>query len=102
MTSIFYENLKQKMWKNNLNKLRKMKIGAAVADGFGSNYAANIVRICFEKNKLVDFDIVEAANLDLQFYFTDQLGMHKVAVLRQNLLRINHLARTEIEIKKID
>lgn len=102
MTSLFYENLKQKIGEINLTKLRENKIGIAGAGGLGSNCAANLIRAGFEKLKLVDFDVVETANLDRQFYFADQLGMYKVHALRQNLLRINPSAQIEIEIRKID
>ncbi len=102
MIGLFHENLEQKIGKNNLIKLQEIKIGIAGAGGLGSNCAANLIRAGFEKLKLVDFDVVEAANLDRQFYFADQLGMHKVAALRQNLLRINPAAKIEIEIRKID
>ncbi len=101
MTKAFYEHLIQKIGENNISKLRKIKIGIAGAGGLGSNCAANLVRVGFEKLKIIDFDIVETANLDRQFYFADQVGMYKVEALRQNLLRINPAVQIEIEIKKI-
>ncbi|NTW77258.1 MAG: sulfur carrier protein ThiS adenylyltransferase ThiF, partial [Syntrophaceae bacterium] len=70
--------------------------------GLGSNCAANLVRVGFEKLKIIDFDVVEVTNLDRQFYFADQVGMYKVEALRQNLLRINPAVQIDIEIRKID
>lgn len=70
-------------------KLRTIKVGIAGAGGLGSNCAVNLVRCGFLRLKLVDFDIVEASNLDRQFYFADQVGMTKVDALKINLLRIN-------------
>lgn len=102
MNLSFDENLELKIGKNNLDKLREIKIGIAGAGGLGSNCAANLVRVGFKKLKLVDYDVVEAANLDRQFYFTDQVGMYKVSALRQNLLRINPALQIEAEITKID
>lgn len=102
MNISFYENLERKIGKINLDKLREIKVGIAGAGGLGSNCAVNLVRVGFEKLKLVDYDLVEAANLDRQFYFADQVGMCKVLALRQNLLRINPDLQIEIEITKID
>lgn len=102
MTTAFYEHLTQKIGKNNINKLREIKVGIAGAGGLGSNCAANLVRVGLEKLKIIDFDIVEVTNLDRQFYFADQVGMYKVEALRQNLLRINPAVQIEIEVRKID
>lgn len=102
MISSFYENLKQKIGKNNLDKLKNIKIGIAGAGGLGSNCAANLVRVGFRNLKIIDFDKVEDANLDRQFYFADQVGMYKVSALQQNLLRINPALQIEIEIAEID
>lgn len=101
MTAVFYENLARKIGENKVNNIREIKVGIAGAGGLGSNCAANLVRVGFEKLKIIDFDIVEAANLDRQFYFADQVGMCKVEALRQNLLRINPAVQIESEVKKI-
>lgn len=102
MTTTFCEHLIRKIGENNINKLRDTKVGIAGAGGLGSNCAANLVRVGFNKLKIIDFDVVEMSNLDRQFYFADQIGMSKVHALRQNLLRINPVAEIEIEIRKID
>jgi len=101
MTAVFYENLTRKIGEKKVNNIREIKVGIAGAGGLGSNCAVNLVRVGFEKLKIIDFDMVEAANLDRQFYFADQIGMYKVEALRQNLLRINPAVQIEIEVKKI-
>ncbi len=65
------------------------KIGIAGCGGLGSNCASNLVRSGFIKLKIVDFDKVEASNLNRQFYFLDQVNMLKVEALVINLKRIN-------------
>ncbi|KAB2927852.1 MAG: sulfur carrier protein ThiS adenylyltransferase ThiF [Leptonema illini] len=65
-----------------------MKIGIAGAGGIGSNVAMLLARSGVLAIRIVDFDRVEAANLDRQFYFTDQVGELKVAMLAANLRRI--------------
>lgn len=72
-----------------LKKIQGVKVGIAGAGGLGSNCAFNLVRSGFKRLKVVDFDVVEAANLDRQFYFLSQVGMPKVEALRENLLKIN-------------
>lgn len=66
-----------------------MRVGIAGAGGIGSNVAVNLVRTGVTSLTIVDFDRVEASNLNRQFYFADQIGGLKVEMLRENLLRIN-------------
>ncbi|MCA1792876.1 MAG: sulfur carrier protein ThiS adenylyltransferase ThiF, partial [Desulfobacteraceae bacterium] len=66
-----------------------MKIGIAGAGGIGSNVARHLAQAGVTNLLLVDFDVVETANLDRQFYFTDQAGRPKVECLKQNLLGIH-------------
>jgi sulfur carrier protein ThiS adenylyltransferase len=65
-----------------------MKIGIAGVGGIGSNVAVNLVRSGVDCLKIVDFDRVEASNLNRQFYFHDQIGRLKVEALSENLRRI--------------
>ena len=79
-----------------------MKIGIAGAGGIGSNVAANLVRSSVSSLKIVDFDRVESSNLNRQFYFWDQIGQLKVAMLADNLRRIRADISIEIETTRID
>jgi sulfur carrier protein ThiS adenylyltransferase len=72
-----------------LEKIQSVKVGIAGAGGLGSNCACNLVRSGFKNLTIVDFDVIESSNLDRQFYFLDQIGMPKIEVLKNNLLRIN-------------
>lgn len=84
-----------------LSKIQKVKIGIGGAGGLGSNCAFNLVRSGFRKFKIVDFDVVEASNLNRQFYFSDQLGMPKVKALEENLKRINPDIAIETGMERI-
>ncbi len=77
-------------------------IGIAGVGGIGSNIAANLVRSGFHNLKLVDMDVVEAGNLNRQFYFADQIGMAKVEALASSLRRIDPQAAFESVEVKID
>jgi sulfur carrier protein ThiS adenylyltransferase len=72
-----------------LARLQVVRIGIAGAGGLGSNCAHFLVRAGFKRFVLVDFDRVEASNLNRQFFFPDQIGLPKVQALAANLLRIN-------------
>jgi sulfur carrier protein ThiS adenylyltransferase len=102
MTTTLLENLIEKIGRDGFNRIREIKIGMAGVGGLGSNCAANLVRVGFRRIKLIDFDVVEAKNLDRQFYFADQVGMYKVEALQQNLLRIASDLDLDIEIRKIE
>ena len=65
-----------------------MKIGIAGTGGIGSNVAMLLARSGIHALRLVDFDRVEAVNLNRQFYFADQVGELKVEMLAANLRRI--------------
>lgn len=98
----FEYGLEKYLGRERLEKLQKIKVGIAGAGGLGSNCAFNLVRSGFRKLKIVDFDIVEPANLNRQFYFIDQIGMPKVEALKENLERINPDLELEIFQLKIN
>lgn len=83
-----------------LSQIRAVKVGIAGAGGLGSNCAVNLVRSGINKLIIVDYDRVEASNINRQYYFLDQIGKPKVEALRENLLRINpDLELTAIQAK---
>ncbi len=79
-----------------------MKIGIAGVGGIGSNVAVNLVRSGVKQLKLVDFDRVEASNLNRQFYFQDQIGLYKVDMLTRNLMRIDSSLELETLVLTLD
>ncbi|MDD5226716.1 MAG: sulfur carrier protein ThiS adenylyltransferase ThiF [Candidatus Omnitrophica bacterium] len=89
MLDAFRQDLITKLGETKLAKIEKAKIGIAGAGGLGSNCAACLVRVGFKRLTIADFDVIDATNLDRQFYFEDQVGTKKVEALRTNLLRIN-------------
>lgn len=69
--------------------LGKFRVGIAGAGGLGSNCAAALARSGIGTIVVCDFDIVEEANLNRQYYFRDQVGMYKTKALRDNIYRID-------------
>ncbi|MCX6966197.1 MAG: sulfur carrier protein ThiS adenylyltransferase ThiF [Verrucomicrobia bacterium] len=70
-------------------RIQQTRIGIAGAGGLGSNIAVALVRSGFKYLEIVDFDVVEAKNLNRQFYFLDEVGRSKVEVLAERLRSIN-------------
>jgi len=78
--------------------LKGKKVFVAGAGGLGSNVCVMLARAGIGHITVVDFDLVEASNLNRQQYFRDQIGMPKVTALKENLLRIN----PELQIDAIE
>ena len=89
MLDAFRKDLITKLGEEKLARIEKARVGIAGAGGLGSNCAACLARVGFRNFTIADFDVVDASNLDRQFYFEDQVGMKKVEARRTNLLRIN-------------
>lgn len=85
----FGKSIQHYFGKENFEKLQRVHIGIAGCGGLGSNCAHNLVRCGICKLTLVDFDVVEPANLNRQFYFSEQIGLKKIEALSQNLVKIN-------------
>jgi sulfur carrier protein ThiS adenylyltransferase len=84
-----------------LNKAKQIQIGIAGCGGIGSNCAHNLVRCGFKNFLLVDHDVIEASNLNRQFFFLNQTDHPKVDMLKQNLLAINPDLNIKAVQKKI-
>lgn len=70
-------------------------MGVAGCGGLGSNAAVALVRAGLGRVILVDFDVVEASNLNRQYFFQADLGKKKAEVLRDRLREIN--PRVEVQ-----
>ena len=70
-------------------RLASKSVAILGCGGLGSNCAGMLVRAGVPRLTLVDFDEVEADNLNRQMFFTDQVGTPKVDALASTLLRID-------------
>ncbi|MFH1836708.1 MAG: sulfur carrier protein ThiS adenylyltransferase ThiF [Candidatus Omnitrophota bacterium] len=98
----FETKLCEQLGKESFDKVQRVKVGIAGLGGLGSNSAMNLVRSGFRKFLLVDFDRVETANLNRQFYFEDQMGRLKTEALEVNLKRINPVIEIETCSEKVE
>jgi len=73
--------------------LAKFRVGIAGAGGLGSNCAVALARSGIGTLIISDFDLIEEANLNRQFYFADQIGMKKTLALSENIKRTGSSTR---------
>lgn len=85
-----------------LSQLRKFRAGIAGAGGLGSNCAAALARSGMGTLIVADFDIVEQANLNRQYFFTDQTGLYKTDALKANIHRIDPAVNVIVHNLKLD
>lgn len=71
------------------NQLSNFRVGIAGAGGLGSNCAIALARSGIGTLVICDFDIIEASNLNRQYYFAEQVGQLKINALKNNILKIN-------------
>jgi sulfur carrier protein ThiS adenylyltransferase len=83
-------------------RLKAATVGIAGAGGLGSAVAVALARIGVGRLIIADFDVVEPSNLNRQQYFIDQIGMHKVTALADNLQRINPYVSVEQHVCMLD
>jgi sulfur carrier protein ThiS adenylyltransferase len=65
------------------------RVGIAGAGGLGSNCAVALARCGVGTLVISDFDVVEPANLNRQYYFINQVGILKSFALKENIAKIN-------------
>lgn len=82
--------------------LSKFRAGVAGAGGLGSNCAVALARSGVGTIVISDFDIIEPANLNRQYYFTSQVGMLKSKALKETISRINPDVTVIAHTEKLD
>ena len=96
------EDLLKRNVKGIFEKLKKAKVCILGLGGLGSNVATLLARSGIGYLKLVDFDIVEASNLNRQQYRISHIGMKKTEAIRTIIKEINPFVEVEILNKKVD
>ncbi len=77
-------------------------VGIAGCGGLGSNCAVALARTGIGKLVLVDYDRVEASNLNRQYFFREQVGMFKAKALRDNIMDIDDSLIIDAHVDKLD
>ena len=92
------EDLLKRNVKGISEKLKKAKVCILGLGGLGSNVAILLARAGIGYLKLVDFDIVEASNLNRQQYRISHIGMKKTEAIKTIIKEINPF----VEVKTLD
>ena len=96
------EDLLKRNVKDISEKLKKAKVCILGLGGLGSNVATLLARSGIGYLKLVDFDIVEASNLNRQQYRISHIGMKKTEAIKTIIKEINPFVEIEVLNKKVD
>lgn len=82
--------------------IRGARVLIAGLGGIGSNLAVNLARLGIKTFTLIDYDTVDASNINRQSYYLRDLGEYKTSAICRQLKDINpHLDITAI-IKRVD
>ena len=96
------EDLLKRNVKGIAKKLKKAKVCILGLGGLGSNVAVLLARAGIGYLKLVDFDIVEASNLNRQQYRISHIGMKKTEAIKTIIKEINPFVEIEVLNKKVE
>ena len=77
-------------------------VGIMGLGGLGSVVAMTLARMGIGHLCLADFDVVDPANLNRQYYFYDQVGLAKTEAMAANLSRVNPFLELTLINEKLD
>jgi len=84
------------------DKIKNSKVAIAGLGGLGSNIAIMLARTGVGTLLLIDFDTVDATNLNRQSYYIEHLGLYKTEALKSEIKRINPYINIITKNMKID
>ncbi len=96
------EDLLKRNVKGISEKLKEAKVCILGLGGLGSNVAVLLARSGIGYLKLVDFDIVEASNLNRQQYRISHIGIKKTEAMKSIIREINPFVEVDILDIKVD
>ena len=96
------EDLLKRNVKGISKKLKKTRVCILGLGGLGSNVAVLLARSGIGYLKLVDFDIVEASNLNRQQYRISHIGIKKTEAMKSIIREINPFVEVDILDIKVD
>ena len=96
------EDLLKRNVKGISKKLKKTRVCILGLGGLGSNVAVLLARSGIGYLKLVDFDIVEASNLNRQQYRISHIGIKKTEAMKSIIKEINPFVEIDTLDIKVD
>jgi len=96
------EDLLKRNVKGIAKKLKEAEVCILGLGGLGSNVAVLLARSGIGYLKLIDFDVVEASNLNRQQYRISHIGIKKTEAIKSILKEINPFVKIDILDIKVD
>ncbi|QYR55870.1 sulfur carrier protein ThiS adenylyltransferase ThiF [Fusobacterium hwasookii] len=96
------EDLFKRNVKDIAKKLKKAKVCILGLGGLGSNVAVLLARAGIGCLKLIDFDVVEASNLNRQQYRISHIGIKKTEAIKTIIKEINPFVEIDTLDIKVD
>ena len=96
------EDLLKRNVKDIAEKLKEAEVCILGLGGLGSNVAILLARAGIGHLKLVDFDVVEASNLNRQQYRISHIGLKKTEAIKTIIKEINPFVEIETLDIKVD
>ena len=96
------EDLLKRNIKGIAKKLKKAKVCILGLGGLGSNVAVLLARSGIGSLKLIDFDVVEASNLNRQQYRISHIGIKKTEAIKTIIKEINPFVEIDTLDIKVD
>ena len=96
------EDLFKRNVKDIAKKLKKAKVCILGLGGLGSNVAVLLARSRIGYLKLIDFDVVEASNLNRQQYRISHIGIKKTEAIKTIIKEINPFVEIDTLDIKVD
>ena len=96
------EDLLKRNVKGIAKKLKEAEVCILGLGGLGSNVAVLLARSGIGYLKLIDFDVVEASNLNRQQYRISHIGIKKTETIKSILKEINPFVKIDILDIKVD
>ncbi|MDL2307469.1 sulfur carrier protein ThiS adenylyltransferase ThiF [Desulfovibrio sp. OttesenSCG-928-C06] len=96
--TVLQQGLERYLSAGQLDRLASVRVGIAGCGGLGSNCAMLLARSGIRRFTLADFDLVDASNLNRQFFFPSDVGQPKVEALGRRLLELD----PELDLKLIN
>lgn len=97
--NVLLSEISKRNEENSLEKLQNGEVAILGAGGLGSNVAVMLARSSVGRIYILDFDEVEASNLNRQVYGIKHIGMKKTEALKNIIKEINPFV--EVEVKNI-
>ncbi|MEG0250942.1 MAG: sulfur carrier protein ThiS adenylyltransferase ThiF [Peptostreptococcus sp.] len=101
MKDLSIDDLTMRNIDSSLERFQSARVCIIGLGGLGSNIAVMLARSSVGELFLIDYDKVEASNLNRQYYFVEDIGMYKSQAIKNIIGKINPFVKVHIRNIKI-